>query len=344
MSLYIQSSGMVTGLGDSAAASCAAIRGGISAFAETSFWFDNDWLVGSAVPMEDLSGRAKLLRMTAMAIDDCLAPVGPMRSPAVSVVLCLAETERPGRMEGLDASFLSDLRSACSLLDRAGVTDASSAVLTNGRVSGIEALRHAERVIRNRHAASCLIVGVDSYLSTEMLRPLHAARRLKTAEWSNGFIPGEAACALLVAAEPRAATDLVCMGTGTAREPAPLGSGHPLQAKGMTQAIRAALEQAGVGFEVVDYRLADVSGEQYRFKEAALAAARVMRVRKEALDLWLPAESVGEVGAASGPLALGIAWMAARKGYAPGPGVLCHFSNDAGARAAAVLRAGRLQR
>ena len=39
-------------------------------------------------------------------------------------------------------------------------------------------------------------------------------------------------------------------------------------------------------------------------------------------------------------LGMGLALAAARKGYAPGPGVLCHFSNDDGKRAAMILRYG----
>jgi hypothetical protein len=36
---------------------------------------------------------------------------------------------------------------------------------------------------------------------------------------------------------------------------------------------------------------------------------------------------------------LGVALAAARRGYAPGPGVLCHLGDEDGARAALVLRA-----
>jgi len=103
------------------------------------------------------------------------------------------------------------------------------------------------------------------------------------------------------------------------------------------QAFRAALADAGCTFDQVDYRIADVSGEQYGFREAALAIGRTIRKVKAKFDLWNPADCVGEVGAAIGPLLLGVALAAARKGYAPGPGVLCHLANDDGARAALIL-------
>jgi 3-oxoacyl-[acyl-carrier-protein] synthase-1 len=88
----------------------------------------------------------------------------------------------------------------------------------------------------------------------------------------------------------------------------------------------------------VDYRLADIAGDQYAFKEAALALQRTMRVRKEAFYLWHPADCVGRVGAASVPLSIGVALAAASKSYAPGPGALCHFTDDDGVRAAVILR------
>jgi 3-oxoacyl-[acyl-carrier-protein] synthase-1 len=116
------------------------------------------------------------------------------------------------------------------------------------------------------------------------------------------------------------------------------GSGLPLRADGLSQAYRAAFKAAGFGFPGVDYRIADVGGDHYAFKEAALALQRTMRVRKESFELWHPTDCVGRVGAASVPLVLGIALAASRKYYAPGPGALCHFADEGGRRAAVVLR------
>ena len=105
---------------------------------------------------------------------------------------------------------------------------------------------------------------------------------------------------------------------------------------------RAALEDGGIGYESLDYRLTDISGGQYAFKEAALALLRTMQVRKEAFTLWHPADCIGEVGAAIVPCVLAVAAAAHTRRYAPGPGVLCHFANDDGRRAALTLLAGRI--
>jgi 3-oxoacyl-[acyl-carrier-protein] synthase-1 len=106
----------------------------------------------------------------------------------------------------------------------------------------------------------------------------------------------------------------------------------------LVQAYRAAFKSAGLDFAAIDYRLADIAGDQYAFKEAALGLLRTMRTRKESLPLWHPADCVGRMGAASVPLVLGVALAAARKMYAPGPGALCHFTDDGGRRAAVIVR------
>ena len=90
----------------------------------------------------------------------------------------------------------------------------------------------------------------------------------------------------------------------------------------------------------LDFRNTDISGEQYYFKEASLALSRTLRQPKAEFDLWHPAEAIGESGAAVGLAVLIDSHAACQKGYAPGPGILTHFANDTGERAAAVLRYG----
>src|SRR3546814_19450353 len=89
----------------------------------------------------------------------------------------------------------------------------------------------------------------------------------------------------------------------------------PLRAEGLTQAVRAALSEAGCGLEQMDYRLTDISGEQYYFKEASLALSRSLRVRKEFFQLWHPAACIGEVGPAIRPVILTVDPAASPNGF-----------------------------
>jgi 3-oxoacyl-[acyl-carrier-protein] synthase-1 len=152
---------------------------------------------------------------------------------------------------------------------------------------------------------------------------------------SNGFMPGEAAGALRVG-RPTGRTQLVCSGLGFAIEKANIDSSEPLRANGLTLAFKTALSDAGSAMHDLDFRIADLAGEQYYFKEANLALSRLLRVPKEDTELWHPAECTGAVGAATGTVCLAIAQMAALKGYAPGRGVMLHTGNDEGQRAAIV--------
>jgi 3-oxoacyl-[acyl-carrier-protein] synthase-1 len=237
-------------------------------------------------------------------------------------------------MPGLGVPFLHAVCSRVQDPARLGPRN----LFQTGTTGAVQALLWAEQVLSQGAANHCVVVGVDSYLTGATLAALHGAGRLLTEENSDGFIPGEAAAAVLASRVSNSPVAVECRGIGWGRETALPGSGLPMRADGLAEAFRAAFREAGYGFPEVHYRIADVAGEHYAFKEAALALLRTMRVRKENFFLWHPADCVGRVGAASVPLILGVALAAARRSYSPGPGALCHFADDDGLRAAVVLR------
>ena len=116
-----------------------------------------------------------------------------------------------------------------------------------------------------------IVAGVDTFLTGATLAAYDREDRLLRRDNSNGFIPGEAAGAVLLGGMARGYRRHRCLlrGLGFAREPAPLGSGKPLRAEGLVQAIRGALAEAEMALKDCDHRIADMNGEQYRFKEAA---------------------------------------------------------------------------
>lgn len=334
--LAIIGCGMLTGVGLDAPSSCAAIRSGIDNFAETHF-FDagGEPIVASPVPLPELTvGREKLVHLAAAAVRECLSGAGVSAVERLPLFLCLAEPGRPGRTERLDETMLADLQSALGLRFHA-----RSAVLTAGRVGGALAIRAAAEVLSAERLPFALVAGVDSFISHLTLRAYEERRRLLTVRHSNGFLPGEAGCAVLLCPAAAAGkTRLAIAGLGTGAEKATIESDMPLRAEGLVTAIRAALADARTVMAAIDYRIADLNGEQYGFKEAALAVTRLAREPKDEFEIWHPADSIGEIGAATVPAHLALAATAARKGYAPGPMVLCHAGNDGGERAALVLQ------
>jgi 3-oxoacyl-[acyl-carrier-protein] synthase-1 len=210
-------------------------------------------------------------------------------------------------------------------------------------VAGALALVHAQQLIYGEHLPFCIIAGADSFLVAATLAAYEKKYRLLTSQNSNGFIPGEAGTAVLVGrpgADKSEGDELLCLGVGTGQEKAMIDSEESFRADGMVQAFKAAFIDAGKTIADVDYRITDSNGEQYWFKEAALAVTRTLRVRKEQFEIWHPADCIGETGAAATCCALGVALAAARKSYAPGRGALCHFSGDDGERLAIVLTGG----
>ncbi len=331
--LAIQSTGLVTSVGLGAAASCAAMRAGLTNPVETKFIDARGaWIMAHQVPLaQPWRGMRKLVVMASMAVEEALQPLPREAWGRVPLLLCVAESERPGRTPGLDQRLYTQLQ------DELGVQFAEgSAIVPRGRVSVAVALSQARTLLARPGVSHVLVAAADSLLSWPTLSHYDQADRLLTEANPDGFMPGEGAGALLLG-RPSAAGELLCTGLGFGLEAAHVESGEPLRAEGLSTAIRAALADAGREMHDMDFRITDVGGEQYYFKEAALALSRTLRVRKEELDIWHPAESTGEIGAATGASLVAVALAASRKGYARGRRILAHASNDAGHRAAMVL-------
>ena len=331
----IQSVGLVTAVGLSAPASCAAFRAKVASPTETRF-IDSagEWIMAHQVHLEQpWRGLTKLAKMAAMAIAEALQDIPKTDWSGLPLLLCVAEIERPGRIEWLDNQLMSKIQKEL------GVTFApQSAVVPQGRVSVAVALAQARELMMKLNLPRVLVVATDSLLSWSTLSYYEREDRLLTERNSNGFMPGEAAGALLVGAPHGNPGELVCTGIGFGHEPANIDSDEPLRGDGLTQAITASLDEAGSQMHDIDFRITDISGEQYYFKEASLAVSRTLRQLKEEFDIWHPAECSGETGAASGATVFAGALAACRKAYTKGNNVLIHWANDGGQRAALTLK------
>ena len=328
-------SGIVTGVGLSAPSSCAAMRCGINNFAETRFMDKSgEWITGSYVPLNPpWRGRAKIVHLVAPAIRECLAAVADIPTKQIPLLLCVAEKDRPGRLEGLDDRLFDEVQDELKMRFHE-----KSAVISQGRVGGVVAVKQARDVLYGQGLSYCIIAGADTYLIAGTLSTYEERDRILTGSNSDGFIPGEAGAAVLLCiGSQKSGEQITINGVGFGNEAAYIDSGEPLRAEGLVQAIKEASNTSGMTVADLDYRITDANGEQYGFKEAALALTRTLRKRKEEFDIWHPAECIGEVGAAIVPVVLSVAMAAGKKGYAPGNGVLCHFGNDDGQRAVMFL-------
>lgn len=327
--------GMVTGVGLNAPASCAAIRCAIDNFQETRFMDEGgEWIMGCSVPLEQpWRGKTKLIKMAAMAIRECMEDHGQIKPEQTPLLLCLPETDRPGRVFDDDNELFFELQQELGVQFHP-----KSRVIAMGRVSIGIALQRARTLIHDGVVRHVIIAGADSLLVGATLAAFQEREYVLTSRNSDGFIPGEAGAAAVV--EPvyrKPEPQLVCYGLGFGTEMAHVDSEEPLRAEGLTEAIKGALAETGCQMHDLDFRITDISGKQYYFKEAALALGRLLRVRKEAFDIWHPADCVGETGAAIGLIMFAVIKAACEKGYSKGSNILFHTGNDDGKRIAVVV-------
>ena len=133
-----------------------------------------------------------------------------------------------------------------------------------------------------------ILVGVESFIRQGLVDAYLAQGRLFCAANSSGFIPGEAAAALLVMRSgARNGPELAITGMGAGQEPGRDGGSREaaVTGAGLTTAMRAAVTASGCDFFDIPCLLGDLNGEHFKFKEAAIATMRIDRAPPEGASL-----------------------------------------------------------
>lgn len=338
--IAIVGAGAVTAVGFNAAATFAAIRAGVSGVRDENLWDPTGatWLRAARPRTPQWwEGADMLAELAAAAVSQCLDALPAGVRHANVPILLLLEPERPMVEEDHAQVVWTEMQR------RLGHAACSGSAVYSGKASIVAALQAAAALMKHAGASHVVVAGVDSYLRQDVVDTYIAANRILTQANSNGFIPGEAACAVLVAA-PGAAGHvdaLHILGWGVGQERGTIDGDTPLSGDGLTQALRDALYRAELTWAQTDYWLTDQNAEHYKAKECTIAQIRLERRQQPAVrpyQLWRPIKSIGEIGCAIAPALLGIAWAAGQGGYAPGPVALMSVGDDGGARAAFVLQ------
>lgn len=249
--------------------------------------------------------------------------------------------------EDLPASALGALASRVAA--KLGLPFAVTAQTPDGGAAAlVTGLDHALRLLNAREVTHVLLAAADCYVLDSEFRRLDGARRLRTPRTAQGLTPGEgAACALLaVPGTPRRASPslqayteptALLLGWAGAQESHCATSNDYSQGRALVDAMRTAAQHAHTDEAALGWTLSNANGERYAAWEATLAHARWYRSRRERLVTVQPAMSVGEAGAASGPLAL---LAAAHRFTNLGRGTtraMVELASEAGGRAACVV-------
>ncbi|MDR6498857.1 hypothetical protein ACPUER_15525 [Burkholderia sp. DN3021] len=333
--LAIQKIGMCCAVGHSSLSACAAIRANINHFRETRFvGFDGEPIVGAYLDGIEEWGPARLAKMFHAVVEECRTSSGVSWSPETTALFLLVpEPSRPGT----DDDWPDEILTSCA--EETGLTfNRQSRILRAGKAGIGEALLRAHSLLDEQRVGHVMVLGIDSYLHTDVVVQHLEGERILSTENRDGYIPGEGAGAVLLGLDDGAPGRLLITGVGCAEENARISqSEKPIRGLGLKRAIRDASQMSGFAVSECAFHMSDISGESYYFKEASLAIAGSLETKVESFPHYTPASSIGETGAAVGPLLLAYLSAVAGRWDSPGRRGLLHFSNDDGRRAAVMV-------
>ncbi len=289
-------------------------------------------LLVAQLPLDDQWGPERLAALIQYAIADCNDPDAPIDADSTALILIAAERGRPYTGTEQYNSLYRKVEEQFGAPFQAG-----SAVFPQGRAGIGDALIHAQNLLTAGGVKHVLLVGADCLLDSDTIRYFLEQERILCPANSNGFIPGEAAAALLLSLADGNSSGLHIAGASAATEQALIDGVIPNRAAGLTTAIRSALQIAGVKQSALEFRMSDQNGEQFYAKEAANAFVRIMLKDGVGLPVLHIADSIGETGAAA-PVAT-LAYLSSLAGMQDEPGAcgLVHFASDDGRRSAIVV-------
>ncbi|MGD8837008.1 MAG: hypothetical protein PVJ19_18845 [Desulfobacteraceae bacterium] len=347
--ICITAVGMATSVGLNADESCASIRAGINRFNQPDDYF---------FPEPDIFGDIEPVQCAPLSIIDIMEIEGSERWKALAM-LALLDLFQSNRIEKKHFSKTGLLLAMPSLLrddvDETDIYDflpelhsemdlpdfAIERTYPIGNSGGYMAIKEGMSLLqKNRNIDMCIIGGVDCLIDFYALKWLDANRRLKSDRNRDGFIPGEAACFFIMetmeSAKRKNSKILALVErVENAWEENGIFADKPNNADGLTNAISKTVKKNKVHIEWV---VCDLNGESFRAKEWGIAFARLGSVFRSLSHIHHPADCIGDVGAASGPVNFALAAKAFERGYAPSDRVLLWGSSDAGERSAAVLK------
>jgi 3-oxoacyl-[acyl-carrier-protein] synthase-1 len=333
--------GLATAVGDSTAQTASSVRAGICRYQQgavlnrqfrpmTLALLPEPALPALATePAGFTSRQVRMLRLAKLALPQALA--GATKVQRVPLVLAGPET-LPERPPAITDAFLDALvAEVLAPIDRA-----NSTLLATGRAGGLQALARAVELLGGGKHDHVLFGGVDSWLDLHLLGTLDRDGRVLAEGIMDGFAPGEGAGFVLLCNDrARAALHRDARvridPPGLADEPGHRYSAEPYTGAGLAQAVAAALAQAdGTPIGTV---LASLNGESLGAKEWGTAHARNTASLGTAYRIEHPADCFGDVGAAFGPILVGLAAVGMQRGYLPGP-CLVYCASELAARAA----------
>ncbi|MFO0888045.1 MAG: beta-ketoacyl synthase N-terminal-like domain-containing protein [Isosphaeraceae bacterium] len=330
----VLSVGLCTPLGLSTRVCQVEIEAGATRFQETAVLDDEGVPVRASVLNRIRHGLRRIHRVKALAtcaIRECVQPLDPGRRWKLPLFLGLPAPRSGGSLA--TGRLTSRLRRAVGPHIKLELN--KSQLFPDGRAAFFRALSSAVEMLEGGSAPLVLVGAVDSYCDMTSLVYLSSLGRHLSPSNCDGVIPGEGAGFVLLGRDesltapgPRMRV-LACCVDMEARH---FLQEEPNLGDGLTRVFRALRQHPLTGGQRVDRLLSCQTGETFWAREFAMASLRNGALMPEPLRGDLVAETLGDVGAASGAIQVGVAqaWLRMRAGQQPAPQVLIYACSDAG--------------
>lgn len=331
LSLRIEAAGLCCAVGYQLDAAECALRANMDHFQESDFLTQGGEPIRVArLPDNDRWGAQRIAQWIKLAVHDCLQGVADFDASQVPLIVLCPTQDRPMVNDDWCRDTYRFAEKAIGLQ-----FDERSAILPGGRAGFAQALQLAHSWFSQSTLERVLLVGADSYIDSASINHYLSQGRLLVTGNRDGFLPGEAAAALLLTRGGKAA-GLHIDGVGVAQEAGRPDGSVPSRAQALGTAIRQACQQAGIEPSQLQFRMSDQNGEAFFAREAANALTRVMWGGGPQLPVLTTADCIGEVGAATGPVMLAYLSRLQARTDGPGPIGLVHLANDNGLRGAVI--------
>jgi uncharacterized protein (TIGR02270 family) len=367
--LVVTATGLVTSLGDTAPSSCAASRAGVLRIGDLDGTqvFDPD--EGQMVPAtghdvphltRGFTGLARLVRLANAALRDLLSRAGELGQLRLGLLVAVPSGFHRASLEKLQEGAAPQSKpaegpSAAELrrqqlqdrffpaLERLGMPVHEPVVQRlyfEDATGFIRALQDAQELLGNGKLDACLVGGVDSYVDARTIEALSALSILRTPTKAQGLVPGEASAFLLLdsaaASERRKVAPLARL-SSLAFGRDPVSRLDEVKDPGVT--LCKVIETTLRTCDPKPIRaIGSLNGDERRAWDWGHALVRLrQRCRLDLNSEWYPALSFGEVGSATGPLAVGWGIGRSSLGRSEPERSLVWLMDDAGGRASLVL-------
>jgi 3-oxoacyl-[acyl-carrier-protein] synthase-1 len=368
--LAVSGIGMLSSLGLDAATSCASARAGLSRAAPLDafqLYSDADWgnvgVTGHAAReyTRGFEGFGKLVRLGSGALADLLrtTPLQAVEWPRTALCVtvssayfetaaaCLPEAgaEAAAALADLSQAVRNALLARVCTLNRVDCNPSLQFLFIDDQAGFCHALLKAQQLLADGLADRCIVGGIDALTEGATLAAAHQFHALKTEAQAAGFQPGEAAAFVLIesaAGAQAAGRPVLAQMVAAAVGLDPIGRAGTEPAVGiglagtMAECLRASPDHA----PHVGWMLGDLNGDAFRANDWGYALVRLMPEHPSLGDcaMTLPAESFGELGAATGPVSVCMAVRGFARRYAPSSTAMAWLSSYSGSRGAFIIR------